>query len=77
MITKQYTGQSFTIKSPRKQEIKKDINNLKQKLESENYLSVLREMGIPSEVIKLMADADGSDMTEKDYERVTKQEDGC
>ena len=55
----------------------KKKNKLKDRLLFGDYLPALREMGIPSEVIKLMTDADGSDMTEEDYERVTEQEDGC
>jgi hypothetical protein len=52
----------------------KKIKNLKQRLESDDYISALREMGIPSEIIKMFEDP--ITLTEAEIEDVKKWEDG-
>lgn len=54
---------------------KKKKHNLEERLISGDY-SVFKEMGIPLEVVRMLEQADGKDMTWERYQEVTRLEDG-
>lgn len=89
MVTKQYTGHSFIIRSSDTQndihinkrivgrfflEYMNDPSYIKDKFTKDDYISALREMGIEEKVLEMMEAP--CTLTEAEIEDVKKWEDG-